>query len=104
MRCGLRVWEAFYHRSRRLTTETRGHRENRRQFWVFNPTLLSSLCPCASVVSTSVPSRRRPLLLDELDALGVHVVRAGEQVSPHAGGGGQIGQRPAERLDHQPAV
>src|SRR5690606_31566511 len=39
-----------------------------------------------------------------IESLGVDFLRAGEEIAPDAGGGGQFGYGAAEGLDRQPAV
>src|SRR4051812_20744671 len=49
-------------------------------------------------------SSRGPLLPDERDPVLVHFLRVREEVAPHSRRGGEVRQRTAERLDHEPAV
>ena len=50
------------------------------------------------------PSPLRPHLLHELVAVGIDLLRTREEIAPHLGRRRQRWQRPAERLDHEPAV
>src|SRR5262245_46409039 len=58
-----------------------------------------------TVVAVNQESQSRgPLLLDELEALRLDLLRDRKQLAPHERCGREVREGPAECFDHQPAV
>src|SRR5690349_12685129 len=65
-----RTWNSMAMKG--LTTEAQGHREEEKD--CFKTLFSSSLCPCASVVSYSIPPQLQPVLAQLL----LHLVERGD--------------------------